>query len=92
MLGDNHKLSGPQCCIKLVPEGGDTAPASVRLKIDNELRAKVEARVNVEPDETPLCRVCKTFATSQRWNVHHIPALSHLPGTPEGIVYHLRSW
>ena len=91
MPNDYHPLSGPDCCIKLVAEGGDTSPARERLVLDDALRAKVEARLQVEPDADPLCRTCKTLvnlAGGDRW----MYGWSDLPKTPEGIVYHLRAW
>ena len=88
---DNHKLSGPDCCIKLLEEGADTAPAATRVKIDDALRAKIQARLAVEQDVEPLCRMCKTVLTSSsRYSLFRYPPDSCLPDTPEGIVYHLR--
>ena len=90
-LKDSHKLSGPHCCVKLIQEGGDTAPSRERIKLDDTLREKIQARVAVESGEKPLCRICKTLVGDTYRNLWRYPLNCVLPDTPDGIAYHLRT-
>ncbi|KAH9895869.1 hypothetical protein C8Q73DRAFT_689832 [Cubamyces lactineus] len=91
VLNDAHPLTGPNTCIKLLPEGADTAPARERATvIDAKVRKKVEERIAAQPAPPVklICRVCKTITASTGFKCSRLA----LPGTPEGIVHHLKTW
>ena len=90
VLKNVHKLSGPPCCVKLIPEGEDTAPSRERIKLDDKLREKIQARIAVESGE-PICRICKTLVANPYWDRCRYSMMECvLPNTPDGITYHLR--
>ncbi|KAM5540116.1 hypothetical protein V8D89_006256, partial [Ganoderma adspersum] len=95
VLRDNHPLdAGDDCCVKFLPEGADTAAASVRVTASDSVRAEIEAKLatRAEPGVAPVCRICKGLARKSPWRVHrHLPAM-RLSARAEEIVWHLRSW
>ncbi|OSC98615.1 hypothetical protein PYCCODRAFT_1417511 [Trametes coccinea BRFM310] len=94
VLKKTHPLSGPNACIKLIPEGADTASARERATlIDPSIRARIEDRLGSwpKPSAIPLCGVCTTM-TMKRHLRYGGEGVRSLPETPEGIVHHLREW
>ncbi|KAI0327467.1 hypothetical protein GY45DRAFT_1308667 [Cubamyces sp. BRFM 1775] len=91
VLKDIHPLTGHDACIKLLPEGADTAPARERaVVIDAKVREKVEERIAAQPAPPVklICRVCKTITASTGFKCSRLA----LPDTPEGIVHHIKTW
>ncbi|KAI0660266.1 hypothetical protein C8Q70DRAFT_1053475 [Cubamyces menziesii] len=91
VLKNTHQLTGPTACIKLLPEGVDTAPARERATvIDAKVRKKVQERIAAQPAPPVklICRVCKTITASTGFKCSRLV----LPETPEGIVHHLKTW
>lgn len=92
-LKSHHPLTGPDACIKLLPEGADTAPARQRATaVDAATRKMVEDRLAVRPSPRSklICRLCKALSarSCHKYGMHAMT----LPETPEGIVHHLRGW
>ena len=88
----SHPLTGPDCCIKFLPEGVDTSPAWERMVIDYELYEKVAARIAMRPTEDTrlACRVCKA---RRKAKLEHVRLYTeNMPDSPEEVVYHLRAW
>ena len=88
----SHPLTGPDCCIKFLPDGVDTSPAWERMTIDDELYEEVNARLSMRPTEdTKLaCRVCKA---RRKAGLENVPLFTKdIPDSPEEIVYHLWAW
>ena len=92
MFKPSHPLTGPDCCIKFLPDGVDTSPAWERMTIDDELYEEVKARLSMRPTEdTKLaCRVCKA---RRKAGLENVPLFTKdIPDSPEEIVHHLRAW
>ena len=80
--------------MKFLPEGADTAAASVRATVSDSVRAEIEAKLATrpEPGVAPVCRICEGLARKSPWRVHrHLPAM-RLSARAEEVVWHLRSW
>lgn len=92
VLKSFHAMSTSECCIAFVPEGGDTSPASARTTVDAATRTKVEQRIALRPTpQTSLvCRICKGMMRAKQ--VKYGSVNVRLPESPEGIVWHLRTW
>ncbi|KAI0354354.1 hypothetical protein OH77DRAFT_1425915 [Trametes cingulata] len=93
VLKSPHSLSGPNACIKLLPEGASTAPARERATIvDHKTRKKIEERLATRPTPTsmPVCRICKALTARRhlRYGCHGLG----LSEDPAQIVHHLRAW
>ncbi|KAI0660261.1 hypothetical protein C8Q70DRAFT_913949 [Cubamyces menziesii] len=94
VLKSTHEQTGPNACLKLIPEGADTAKGHERAStIDPEIRTLIEERLALRPspDASLVCRICRdiTNGTYMRFDGWRKRAL---PETPEGIVHHLRTW
>ena len=89
-----HTFAEPDnSCIKLLPEGADTAPARERATVlDDKTRTRVQERLAARPNAAAkhICRVCKKLAAAR--SSRGMRSLMALPDTPEGIVHHLRAW
>ncbi|KAI0660280.1 hypothetical protein C8Q70DRAFT_980015 [Cubamyces menziesii] len=88
-----HTFAEPDnSCIKLLPEGADTAPARERATVlDDKTRTRVQERLAARPNAAAkhICRVCKKLAAAR--SSRGMRSLMALPDTPEGIVHHLRA-
>ena len=95
VLVKSHWLgAGDRCCVKFLPEGTDTAAASVRTTIDDACRAQIEAKLAArpEPRTVAVCRICKGIARKTPQQVRrHLPYM-WLTERAEEIVWHLRYW
>ncbi|KAM5540120.1 hypothetical protein V8D89_006260 [Ganoderma adspersum] len=94
VLRDCHSLvAGDDCCVKFLPEGADTAAASVRATIGDMCRAQVEAKLAAppEPGAYPVCRICKGLTRKTPLQVRLNLSNMELPDRPEEIVWHLRT-
>lgn len=93
VLKSNHRLTGPDACIKLLPEGADTASARERVThVDAKTRAKIEERLALRPNPESMliCRICKALTAKK--HLKYGGRTMALPETPEGIMHHLREW
>ncbi|KAI1789085.1 hypothetical protein LXA43DRAFT_1022431 [Ganoderma leucocontextum] len=94
VLCDGHWLAaGDGCCIKFLPEGADTAAASVRTTVDDAYRAQIEAKFASacpDPGAVAVCRICKGLARKTPQQVRRHLQYMRLPGQAEEIVWHLR--
>lgn len=95
VLRDGHWLGlGDNCCVKFLPEGADTAIASVRMTVDDACRAQIEAKLATRPDPgaIPVCRICKGLARKTPQQVKRHPQYMRLPDGAEEVVWHFRYW
>lgn len=93
VLKSNHPLTGPGACIKLLPEGADTAPARERTTdVDAKTRANIEERLALRPNPESwlICRICKALTAKK--HMKYCGRTLALPETPERIMHHLRGW
>ncbi|KAM5540102.1 hypothetical protein V8D89_006242 [Ganoderma adspersum] len=103
VLRDNHSLNaGDACCVKFLPEGADTAAASVRTTVSDSVRAEIETNLPAETDlaaltrrrVVPVCRICLEALVGKEpsWNnIHTSLPVIQLPSWVEGIMWHMQS-
>ena len=93
---DSHSFEpASSCCIKFIlNESADTSLATTRTTVDQAIRGKIVARLAARPNEqaVAVCRICKGLMGKTPRRVRENLHVMRLPETPEGIVWHFRSW
>ncbi|KAI1789087.1 hypothetical protein LXA43DRAFT_1096656 [Ganoderma leucocontextum] len=92
-LRESHPVAGDGCCFKFLPDGADTAAASVRATVDDACRAQIEAKLAArpEPGAIAVCRICKGLTRKTPLQIRLNLSSLQLPERPEEIVWHLRT-